>query len=177
MSKKSDFHPFSINKIKKKKILKVKVGKKILKLQIKKINIYNILSSLAVIKELNLDCNKIINYYKSYEPVDGRGKIHNIKRYNKNFKLIDESYNANPLSVKNALQNFNSIQKNKFKKYLLLGDMLELGRHSEKLHENLSKVINTSDIDKVFIKGVKLSLPIKIFIKANVATFFNTKKI
>ena len=155
LSKKSDFYPFSINKIKKKKILKVKVGKKILKLQIKNINIYNILSSLAVIKELNLDCNKIINYYKSYEPVDGRGKIHNIKRYNKNFKLIDESYNANPLSVKNALQNFSSIQKNKFKKYLLLGDMLELGRHSEKLHENLSKVINTSDIDKVFIKGVK----------------------
>ena len=149
-----------------------------MKLQIKNINIYNILSSLAVIKELNLDCNKIINYYKSYEPVDGRGKIHNIKRYNKNFKLIDESYNANPLSVKNALQNFNSIQKNKFKKYLLLGDMLELGRHSEKLHENLSKVINTSDIDKVFIKrSKKLSLPIKIFIKANVATFFNTKKI
>ena len=33
--------------------------------------------------------------------------------------------------------------------------MLELGRHSEKLHENLSKVINTSDIDKAFIKGVK----------------------
>ena len=155
LSKKSDFHPFSINKIKKKKILKVKVGKKILKLQIKNINIYNILSSLAVIKELNLDFNKIINHYKSYEPVDGRGKIHNIKRYNKNFKLIDESYNANPLSVKNAVQNFSSIQKNKFKKYLLLGDMLELGRHSEKLHENLSKVINTSDIDKVFIKGVK----------------------
>ena len=33
-------------------------------------------------------------------------------RYNKNFKLIDESYNANPLSVKNAIDNFNSILKN-----------------------------------------------------------------
>ena len=33
--------------------------------------------------------------------------------------------------------------------------MLELGRKSEKLHKNLSRVINNSDIDKVFIKGNK----------------------
>ena len=40
-----------------------------------------------------------------------------IKRYKKNFKLIDESYNANPLSVKNAIHNFKSIKKQNFKKY------------------------------------------------------------
>ena len=34
------------------------------------------------------------------------GKIYSIKRFNINFKLIDESYNANPLSMKNAIQNF-----------------------------------------------------------------------
>ena len=33
--------------------------------------------------------------------------------------------------------------------------MLELGEKSEKLHKDLSKVINNSDIDKVFIKGNK----------------------
>ena len=70
---------------------------------------------------------------------DGRGKIHKIKRYNKNFKLIDESYNANPLSVKTAIQNFKSIKKFKLKKYLLLGDMLELGKKSEELHYDLIK--------------------------------------
>ena len=74
---------------------------------------------------------------------------------NKKFKLIDESYNANPLSVKNAIINFNSIKKEKFKKYLILGDMLELGHKSEMYHKNLSKVINNTDIDKVFIKGEK----------------------
>ena len=36
----------------------------------------------------------------------------------KNFKLIDESYNANPLSVKNAIRKFNLIKKKKFKKVL-----------------------------------------------------------
>ena len=67
--------------------------------------------------------------------------------------MIDESYNANPLSVKNAIRNFKLIKKQNFKKYLILGDMLELGKKSEKLHKDLSKVINNSDIDKVFIKG------------------------
>ena len=33
--------------------------------------------------------------------------------------------------------------------------MLELGKKSDDLHKNLSKVINNSDIDKVFIKGIK----------------------
>ena len=45
--------------------------------------------------------------------------------------------------------------KEKFKKYLILGDMLELGSRSKSFHEELSKVINNSDIDKVFIKGKK----------------------
>ena len=44
----------------------------------------------------------------------GRGKKYLISRYNKKFKFIDESYNANPLSVKNAISRFNSIEKKKF---------------------------------------------------------------
>ena len=48
------------------------------------------------------------------------------------------------------------IKKNKSKKFLILGDMLELGSKSKKYHEDLSKVINNSDIDKVFIKGKKM---------------------
>ena len=76
--------------------------------------------------------------------------------------MIDESYNANPFSVKNAINSFSEIKKEKFKKYLLLGDMLELGKKSEVYHRELSRLINSSDIDKVFIKGEKTFLPIKI---------------
>ena len=154
-SKKSQIYPVMIAKNKKNTKLKIKVNNQILKLVIKNINIYNVLSSIALLNELNLDLNKIIKNFKNFEPTEGRGKIHSIKRYKKNFKLIDESYNANPLSVKNAIKNFNNIKKNKFKKYLILGDMLELGDKSEALHKDLSKVINNSDIDKVFIKGNK----------------------
>ena len=154
-SKKSDVHPISILKKNDRKILNIKIKDQTLRLNIKNINIYNVLSSLALMKELNLNFNKITQYFKNCEPSEGRGKIFNIKRYRKNFKLIDESYNANPLSVKNAIENLNSIKKKNFKKYLLLGDMLELGDKSELLHKGLSKVINNSDIDKVFIKGIK----------------------
>ena len=93
--------------------------------------------------------------FKKFESPEGRGKKYSISRYNKKFKLIDESYNANPLSVKNAINNLNLIKKYNFKKYLLLGDMLELGKKSENLHKDISKVINNSDVDKVFVKGVK----------------------
>ena len=124
-------------------------------LEMKNLNIYNVLASLAVIKELKLNLKKIKKKFKNFEPTEGRGKVHSILRYNKKFKLIDESYNANPLSVKNAINNFNSIKKENFKKYLILGDMLELGHKSEKYHRNLSRVINNSNIDKVFIKGEK----------------------
>ena len=118
-------------------------------------NIYNILSSIAVLKELKIDISRFKNNFKNFELSEGRGRKYFISRYDKKFRLIDESYNANPTSVKNAIQKFNQIKKDKFKKYLILGDMLELGTRSKKYHEDLSKVINSSDIDKVFIKGKK----------------------
>jgi len=44
----------------------------------------------------------------------------------------------------------------KGKKYLLLGDMLELGKHSKKLHQSIGKIINNTKIDKIFVKGSKV---------------------
>ena len=154
-TKKANIHPIKIKKFRKTTQVSIKISDEIIRLNIKNINIYNVLSSLAILKELGLNFDKINEIYKNCEPSDGRGKVHNIKRYNKKFKLIDESYNANPSSVKSAINSFSSIRKNKFKKYLLLGDMLELGKKSDIYHKNLSGLINRSDIDKVFIKGEK----------------------
>ena len=54
------------------------------------------------------------------------------------------------------LLNFDKIKINKEKKYLLLGDMLELGKHSKKLHQSIGKIINNTTIDKIFVKGRKV---------------------
>ena len=80
-------------------------------------------------KALKINIFKILSKIKNIEPSEGRK--HLISRYNRKFILIDESYNANPLSVRNAIERFNTIQKDKFKKYLVLGDMLELGSKSK----------------------------------------------
>ena len=77
-----------------------------------------------------------------------------VKKFGKRFKFIDESYNANPLSMSSAIQNMrHHKKKKKSKKIAFLSDMLELGKKSNKFHRELSKVINASDIDKVFIYG------------------------
>ena len=154
-SKQSDVRLIKIQQNSKIKKITISVKDEILKLRIRNINIYNVLASVAVLKELDLNLKKSIQVFKNFEPSEGRGRIHKIKRYKKFFRLVDESYNANPLSVKNALNNFSEIKKDNFKKYFLLGDMLELGKKTDIYHRELSRLINSSDIDKVFVKGKK----------------------
>ena len=50
--------------------------------------------------------------------------------------------------------------------------MLELGNRSEELHRNLSKVINNSDIDKIFVKGNKTLVTYKNVIKEKRGNIF-----
>ena len=116
-------------------------------------NIYNILATLAVIsiyKDI-FQLNK--KFFLGLKTPQGRGDISKIKIANKKINFIDESYNSNPLSLKSAILNYDKINSKKSKKYLLIGDMLELGTHSKKLHEIIAPVINSTKIDKVFVKG------------------------
>ena len=174
-NKKSDVCPLKIIKSKNLVKISIKIKDQKIDLEIKNMNIYNILASLAVMRELNLNLNESKKIFKNSEPSEGRGKIHFVSRYNKRFKLIDESYNANPLSVKNAINNFDSIKKVKFKKYLILGDMLELGQKSKKYHIDLSRVINNSDIDKVFITGKKTLFTYKNLHKSKQGNILQSK--
>ena len=118
-----------------------------------KSNIYNILAALSVINiyENIFKLNK--NIFLNFKIPKGRGDISKIKIENKRINLIDESYNSNPLSLKSAILNYDKIASKVSKKYLLLGDMLELGDYSKKLHESIAPVINNTKIDKVFVKG------------------------
>ena len=136
--------------------LHIRILDKNIHLKIKNTNsliISNILCTLLTLHVLDLDLSKTINFSDYFQPVEGRGKIHHISRYKKKFQLIDESYNANPSSVKNAINNFSNIERKNEKKFLLLGDMLELGKESDNYHKNLAHFINNSDIDKLFVYG------------------------
>ncbi|MDA9650983.1 UDP-N-acetylmuramoyl-L-alanyl-D-glutamate--2,6-diaminopimelate ligase [Candidatus Pelagibacter sp.] len=119
-------------------------------------NILNILATLSVMS-IFFNISKISkNIFTNFKIPNGRGDMSKIKINNKNLNLIDESYNSNPLSLKSAILNYDKITSEKSKKYLLLGDMLELGNHSKKLHQSMATTINQTNIDKVFVKGSKV---------------------
>ena len=125
-------------------------------LKVKNINsliILNILSTLLTLHILDLNLSKIVNFQNHFRLIEGRGKTYCVSRYKKKFQFIDESYNANPSSVKNAIDNFSNIKKNYEKKFLLLGDMLELGKETDTYHKKLAHFVNHSDIDKLFVYG------------------------
>ena len=57
------------------------------------------------------------------------------------------------MSLKFALERFNLINIETSKKYLLIGDMLELGAYSKKLHIEIAKYINKSKVNKTYAYG------------------------
>jgi murE/murF fusion protein len=57
------------------------------------------------------------------------------------------------MSLKSAIKNFDMIKINNSKKHLILGDMLELGKHSKRLHSTISDSINKTSINCVNVIG------------------------
>ncbi len=156
--KKSDSNVFLkkiINK-KSKSILYISINKKNKKFIIKskhKPYIHHMLASIAAISNF-LDINEINkNIFDSFNLPKGRGNILQIKLKKNPFYLLDESYNSNPASLKFAINNFNNIKTASGKKYILIGDMLELGKFSKSLHQEAAQDINKSNINKVYVYG------------------------
>ncbi len=118
--------------------------------------IENILASLAVISNY-LDLNNINDkFFFNYNLPEGRGDYKFIKINKKKIHLIDESYNSNPLSLKFALKNFSKLHSQSKRKIILLGDMLELGKFSKKLHLEAAKMVNNTSINSVYVFGKKI---------------------
>ncbi len=114
-------------------------------------NIYNALAVVAVARVFGLDYSEI---YKSFEGfVFPKGRL-NLFEY-KNITFIDDTYNANPLYLQQAMVALSNI-KNKGKKILVMGDMLELGRNSEDFHRCAG--INAAGICDYFLTLGNLSV-------------------
>ena len=137
-------------------IITVSINKKIKEFIIKnkqKAYILNILASIAVISKL-VDISEVKkNIFYKYNLPKGRGDIFKIKHKKKSFFIIDESYNSNPASLKFALNNFNNLKIKSNRKFILIGDMLELGKFSKKLHKEAAQSINKSNIYKAYVYG------------------------
>ena len=153
---KSDVSLVKIKKEKLRSIIYIKYNKKKLKFilnQNLENYVYNILSTLAVLS-IYFDLEKLDKYcFNDYQVPEGRGDLKIIQLKEKKINLIDESYNSNPLSLQFALNKLNSFNSKSKRKIILLGDMLELGKYSKKLHREAAQYINGTNIDKAFVYG------------------------
>ena len=113
----------------------------------------NLLATITIIS-IYKDIKKLDkNIFYDHKAINGRGDIIKVKLFKKDFYLVDESYNSNPLSLKSALKNFDSIKVDSSKKHLVLGDMLELGKYSKKLHIEIGNFINKTSLKNVNVIG------------------------
>jgi len=109
-------------------------------------NIYNALAAAAAAFALGIELDLIERCLSSFKPLDLHMQLSN---FYKGIKILNDSYNASPLSVKSALETLVEVaQKNR--KIAILGDMLELGEKADFYHREIGK------------KTVKLSIDILI---------------
>lgn len=90
-------------------------------------------------------------------PPKGRGARHVVALGRGHIAVIDESYNASPVSVRAAIATLAAARPAKgAKRIAVLGDMLELGEQSDALHEALAEPLVERGIDLVFTAGRRM---------------------
>ncbi|MFI4933294.1 MAG: UDP-N-acetylmuramoyl-tripeptide--D-alanyl-D-alanine ligase [Caulobacterales bacterium] len=88
----------------------------------------------------------------AFEPLEGRGAERRVSLAAGAFTLIDESYNANPLSVAAALRTL-GLRPAKGRRIVALTDMLELGAKAPEYHAGLADEALAAGVDLVFCAG------------------------
>lgn len=120
-------------------------------------NVSNALAAVAVTRTLGIPDATIKRGLEATVNVNGRLTS---RAFINGTTLIDDSYNANPASMRAAAQ---VLVAHPAPRYLVLGDMGELGATSEQLHESLVTDLSKLAIDGVFTLGPKMKRVAHIF--------------
>lgn len=112
-------------------------------------NIYNALAAVAVAFALGIELDLIERGLSSFKPLDLHMQLSNF--YN-DIKILNDSYNASPLSVKSALETLAEVAQNN-RKIAILGDMLELGERTDFYHREIGKEVAKLSIDILITVG------------------------
>ncbi|MCJ9674518.1 cyanophycin synthetase, partial [Neorhizobium sp. SHOUNA12B] len=92
------------------------------------------------------------------KPVKGRGERHRLGIGEGHLTLIDESYNANPASMRAAIALLASATPDLTgRRIAVLGDMLEMGEFSAKVHEELAGPLLAAGIEHVWLAGAEMA--------------------
>ena len=122
-----------------------------------KYNALNVLAVFIMSSLLGFNEDEIVERIESFQPVEMRNEIFRSKA---GYFIINDCYNANYESFKCAIELLNSL-KVKGKKYIVMGDMFELGELSDELHLKLGDTLLDSNIDYVLAYGDKIKLSLK----------------
>ena len=119
----------------------------------------NALSVLLSLKLLGLELAPAIKALQAIEPPAGRGKREflNIGDEHNPVTLIDESYNASPVAMQAAFKVLALIDPGRGgRRIAILGDMLELGKDSARLHADLALPLRAANVDLVYTCGAMM---------------------
>lgn len=114
-------------------------------------NLDNVLAAVTVGRFFKIPAERISRAIAAYEPTNNRSQF----KKTDNNELIIDAYNANPSSMKVALDNFITMPVQP--KAIILGDMRELGPTSDELHAEVVEQIKKGQFDKVFLCGEHFS--------------------
>ncbi|MBW2636800.1 MAG: UDP-N-acetylmuramoyl-tripeptide--D-alanyl-D-alanine ligase [Deltaproteobacteria bacterium] len=112
-------------------------------------NVYNALAAAAAALASGIAHDDIYSGLNKFRQISGRMSIHRLKN---GAYLVDDAYNANPASVREALVTLKEL-RGREESIVVFGDMLELGDGSEKLHEEAGMVMAETGVRKIFLRG------------------------
>lgn len=127
--------------------------------------VYNSLAAISVGKALGISMDKIKQGILKFELTKMRLDV---QKSSKGYTIINDCYNANYDSMKSALQYLNRTTGNR--KIAVLGDMLELGDFSKKLHEGVGNAVVENKVNILITVGKEAKNIAKIAIENNVET-------
>jgi UDP-N-acetylmuramoyl-tripeptide--D-alanyl-D-alanine ligase len=110
------------------------------------------LAALLMLEALEVRLSDALAALAAFQPLEGRGATRAVHAARGCFTLVDESYNANPLSVGAALATLGA-RPARGRRIVALTDMLELGAQSPALHAALAGPIEDAGVDLVFCAG------------------------
>jgi UDP-N-acetylmuramoyl-tripeptide--D-alanyl-D-alanine ligase len=114
----------------------------------------NSLAVAATVDAIGCDLGTSLAALANLPPPPGRGARTIVSVSGGEVLLIDESYNANPASMRAALATLSTTSRAKFpRRVAVLGDMLELGADAPELHKALIDAVDEAGIDSVFACG------------------------
>jgi UDP-N-acetylmuramoyl-tripeptide--D-alanyl-D-alanine ligase len=112
----------------------------------------NALATVLMLKALDVELDVALAALADFEPLSGRGAEAPIRLPGGEAFLIDESYNANPVSMAAALAALGA-RAAKGRRIAVLTDMLELGADERTQHAALLQPIEAANVDLVFCAG------------------------